>query len=160
MWPLLMQWLSSKCYTNFLHLLMQWVPSKGYMNLLHLRMQWVPWKGYMNLLHWHSFLWLFSVFDKRHLYHFYDHCKSHFVWTATSLVFLKLNDIALYYQKKIFLDTKKFHCLWVGHIPGMATNPYPPPPHIITHLAYDSISWLAICRTWIKWLVSLLFSNQ
>ena len=60
------------------------------------------------------------------IYHFYDRCKSYFIWTATSLVFLKLNDIVLYYQKKIFLDTKKFHCLWVGHFPGMATNPYPP----------------------------------
>ena len=45
---------------------------------------------------------------------------------ATFLVFLKLNDIVLYYQKEIFLDTKKFHCLWVGHFPGVATNPYPP----------------------------------
>ena len=61
-------------------------------------------------------------------------CKSYFVWMATSLVFLKLNDIVLYYQKKIFLDTKKFHCLWVGHFPGMATNPY---PHYSMHLAYD-----------------------
>ena len=64
--------------------------------------------------------------SKKHIYHFDDHCKSYFIWMATSLVFLKLNDIVLYYEKKIFLDTKKFHCLWVGHFPGMATNPYPP----------------------------------
>ena len=63
---------------------------------------------------------------KTHIYHFYHCCKSYLVWTDTSLVFLKLNDIVLYYEKKIFLDTKKFHCLWVGCFPGMATNPYPP----------------------------------
>ena len=71
---------------------------------------------------------------KRLIYHFYDCYKSYFVWTPTSLVFLKLNDIVLYYQRKIFLDTNKFHCLLVGHFPGMATNPYPP---IIMYLAYD-----------------------
>ena len=45
---------------------------------------------------------------------FYHCCKSYLFWTATSLVFLKLNDIVLWYEKKIFLDSKKFHCLcWV-----------------------------------------------
>ena len=64
-WLLLMQWLSSKCYTNFLHLVMQWFPSEGYMNWLHLRMQCVLLKGYMNLLHWHLFLWFFPVFENK-----------------------------------------------------------------------------------------------
>ena len=93
---------------------------------------------------------------KRHIYHFYDRCKSYFIWMTTSLVFLKLNDVVLYYQKKIFLDTQKFHCLWVGHFSGMATNPNPP----YNASCLWPISWLAIWRTWIKWLVSLLSSNQ
>ena len=63
---------------------------------------------------------------KRPIYHFYDCCKSNFIWMFTFLVFLKLNDIVLYYEEKICLDTQKFHCLWVGHFPGMTTNPYLP----------------------------------
>ena len=139
--------ISSKCYTNFLHLQMQWVLWKGYMNLLHL--SWfehamTPIKGLHDiLLHRHlssvtyfcfedKLVWkltpsppLFSP-SKHIIIIFMTALKGNFIWLATSLVFLKLNDIVLYYRKKIFLDTKKFYYLWVGHFPGMATNPYPP----------------------------------
>ena len=79
------------------------IPVEGLHELVRFEDAMHPIKGYMNLLHWHLFLQLFPV------------------WTATFLVFLKLND-TVYCQKEIFLDTKKFHYLWVG----MATNPYPP----------------------------------
>ena len=42
------------------------------------------------------------------------------------------------YTIKILLGIKKFHCLWVGHFPGMATNSI---PLIIMHLADDQFHW-------------------
>ena len=63
-------------------------------------------------------------------------------------------------RRKYFWTPKNsIACGWVIFQVWLPTHT-PPPPHIITHLAYDLISWLAIWRTWIKWLVSLLFSNQ
>ena len=101
-------------------------PMKGLHKLVTLVFIFVTYFCFENKLVWKLTHFPPPFTIKRHIYHFYDCCKSYFVWTATSLVFLKLNDIVLYYQRKIFLDTSNFHCLWVGHFPGMATNPYPP----------------------------------
>ena len=37
---------------------------------------------------------------------------------------------------KIFLGTKKFHCLLVSDFPGMATNPYPRIQQILTMTSF------------------------
>ena len=66
-----------------------------------------------------NFEYLKSVKNSPPINDFYESCKIFWVWMTTLLVFLKLNDIVLYNEEEIFLDTKKCHCLWVGCFQGL-----------------------------------------
>ena len=108
-------------------------PLKGLHKLVTLAFNSVTYFCFKNKLVWKLTTSSSPPFTiKRHIYQFYDSCKSYFIWMATSLVFLNLNCSVLS-EENIF-GHQKIPLLVGGSFSRYGHQPISP---VTAHLAYD-----------------------
>ena len=159
MWPLLMQWLSSKCYTNFLHLLTGQIwgcnaSRKGLHELVTLAFISETFSCF-----WKKLVWKLTppmAWSKCIFIIFMTTVKVILFGWPLFLCFWNWMILFCTIRRKYFCTPKNsIACGWI------IFQVWPPThtPHYNASCLWP-ISWLTIWKIWIKWLVSLLFSNQ